>query len=96
MLVRVVEASGRPGYEQVPQQVREWVERELGSPVASATSQPGNIPAFRGLVFPHLACPARGGGDMRSGYSRFRLVCPCRAAAGAPGYSVIMGRARHI
>jgi hypothetical protein len=28
MLVRVVEASGRPGYEQVPQQLREWVERD--------------------------------------------------------------------
>jgi hypothetical protein len=43
MLVRVVEASRRPGYGQVPQQLREWVERELGSPVASATSQPGGF-----------------------------------------------------
>jgi hypothetical protein len=39
----VVEAVGRPGYEQVPQQLRQWVERELGSPVASATSQPGGF-----------------------------------------------------
>jgi hypothetical protein len=43
MLVRVMEASGRPGYEQLPQQLREWVERELGSPVASAASQPGGF-----------------------------------------------------
>jgi Phosphotransferase enzyme family len=43
MLVRVVEAQGRPGFEQVPQQLREWVERELGSPVASAMSQPGGF-----------------------------------------------------
>jgi Phosphotransferase enzyme family len=43
MLVRVVEASVRPGYEQVPSQLREWVERELGSPVASAASQPGGF-----------------------------------------------------
>ncbi len=42
MLVRV-EASGRPGYEQAPQRLRDWVERELGSPVASATSQPGGF-----------------------------------------------------
>jgi thiamine kinase-like enzyme len=39
----VVEASGRPGYEQAPRQLREWVERELGSRVASATSQPGGF-----------------------------------------------------
>jgi Phosphotransferase enzyme family len=43
MLARVVEASGRPGYEQVPQRLREWVDRELGSPVASAASQPGGF-----------------------------------------------------
>jgi hypothetical protein len=43
MLARVVEAPGRPGYEQVPPQLREWVKRELGSPVASATSQPGGF-----------------------------------------------------
>jgi hypothetical protein len=43
MLVQVVEASGRPGYEQVPRRLREWVERELGSPVASATNQPGGF-----------------------------------------------------
>jgi hypothetical protein len=39
----VVEPAGRPGYEQVPRQPRKWVEGELGSPVASATSQPGGF-----------------------------------------------------
>jgi hypothetical protein len=43
VLVRVVEASGRPGYEQAPRQLQAWVERELGSRVASATSQPGGF-----------------------------------------------------
>jgi hypothetical protein len=43
MLIRAMEASGRPGYEQVPQRLRQWVERELGSPVASAMSQPGGF-----------------------------------------------------
>jgi Phosphotransferase enzyme family len=43
MLVRVVDSSGRPGYAEVPRQLREWVEQELGSPVASATSQPGGF-----------------------------------------------------
>jgi Phosphotransferase enzyme family len=38
-----MEASGRPRYEQAPQQLRQWVERELGSPVASARSQPGGF-----------------------------------------------------
>jgi hypothetical protein len=39
----VVKALGRPGYEQAPRQLREWVERELGSRVASAASQPGGF-----------------------------------------------------
>jgi hypothetical protein len=39
----VVETSGRPGFEQLPEQLREWVDRELGSPVAAATSQPGGF-----------------------------------------------------
>ena len=38
-----MEAASRPGYEQVPRQLRQWVERELGSPVALATSQPGGF-----------------------------------------------------
>lgn len=43
MLDGVVEVSGRPGYDQAPQHLRQWVERELGSPVTSATSQPGGF-----------------------------------------------------
>jgi len=43
MLVQMVEASGRPGYQRAPRQLQDWVERELGSPVVSATSQPGGF-----------------------------------------------------
>jgi hypothetical protein len=43
------------------------------------------------LVFPCPACPAGMAGGMRPGCSRFRRVCPCRAAPGAAGCFIIAG-----